>query len=150
MLRYRLTHPDVLAALASAGHGATVLLADGHYPASTAAGPNSVYVPLNVAPGLVTVTAVLELLVDAMAIESATVMAPPPDQAAPAIFTEFSAILPTGTPVHELDRFAFYAAAKNDDLALVVQTGDVRTYANILLTLGVTAPDHATSDPIEH
>jgi L-fucose mutarotase len=140
MLRYRLTHPDLLAALASAGHGSTVLLADGHYPAATAAGPNAVHVPLNVAPGLVSVTDLLALLVDAVAIESAQVMTPPPEQDKPAIFTEFGRILPAGTPLAELDRFAFYAAAKADDLALIVQTGDVRTYANILLTLGVTQP----------
>ncbi len=137
MLRYRLTHPDILAALASAGHGSTVLLADGHYPASTAAGPNAVTVPLNLAPGTVTVTEVLELLVDAVAIESVAVMVPPVELPTPEIFGEFASILPTGTPRVDLDRFAFYDAAKGPDLALVVQTGDVRTYANILVTLGV-------------
>jgi len=46
VLRYRLTHPEILAALASAGHGSTVLLADGHYPAATAAGPHAITVAL--------------------------------------------------------------------------------------------------------
>jgi len=64
VLRYRLTHPEILAALASAGHGSTVLLADGHYPAATAAGPHAITVALNLAPGTVTVTEVLDLLVD--------------------------------------------------------------------------------------
>lgn len=139
MLRYRLTHPDILAALASAGHGSTVLLADGHYPASTAAGANAVTVPLNLSPGTVTVTEVLDLLVDAVAIESIAVMVPPAEEPTPAIFDEFAAIVPAGTPRVELDRFAFYEAAKSDDLALVVQTGDTRIYANILITLGVVS-----------
>lgn len=139
MLRYRLTHPDILAALAAAGHGSTVLLADGHYPAATAAGPNAITVSLNLAPGTVTVTEVLDLLVDAVAIESAAVMVPPPGDPTPSIFDEFETILPAGTPRADLDRFAFYEAAKSDDLALVVQTGDTRIYANILVTLGVVA-----------
>jgi len=137
VLRYRLTHPAILSALASAGHGSTVLLADGHYPASTAAGPNAATVSLNLAPGTVTVTEVLELLVDAVAIESVSVMVPPVGDPAPAIFDEFTSILPDGTPRNGLDRFAFYAAARGDDLALIVQTGDTRIYANVLVTLGV-------------
>lgn len=139
MLRYRLTHPGILAALASAGHGSTVLLADGHYPAATAAGPNAATVALNLAPGTVTVTEVLELLVDAVAIESVAVMVPPAGDPTPAIFDEFTSILPADTARTDLDRFGFYAAAKSDDLALVVQTGDTRIYANILITLGVVA-----------
>jgi L-fucose mutarotase len=36
-----------------------------------------------------------------------------------------------------MDRFAFYAAARGDDVALVVATGEQRVYANLLLTIGV-------------
>ena len=136
MLRYRLTHPDILAALASAGHGSTVLLADGHYPVATAAGPNAVQVPLNLAPGTVTVTEVLRLIADAAPIESYAVMQPPAELGEPDIFAAFAEILPE-CERSGLERFAFYDSAKSDDLALVVQTGDIRTYANILLTLGV-------------
>ena len=136
MLRYRLTHPEILAALAGAGHGSTVLLADGHYPVSTAAGPNAVQVPLNLSPGTVTVTEVLRAIVDAAPIEGYTVMQPPADVDEPEIFAAFAEILPE-LDAGGLERFAFYEAARSDDLALVVQTGDVRTYANILLTLGV-------------
>ncbi len=136
MLHYRLTHPDILAALAGAGHGSTVLVADGHYPASTAAGPNAVQVSMNLTPGTVTVTDVLRAIEDAAPVESYTVMQPPAESGEPEIFAAFAEILP-GLKPSGLDRFAFYEAAKGEDLALVVQTGDVRTYANILLTLGV-------------
>jgi L-fucose mutarotase len=139
MLRYRLTHPDILAALASAGHGSTVLLADGHYPVSTAAGPNAVQVALNLAPGTVTVTEVLRLVVDAAPIESYAVMQPPAELGEPDVFADFAEIL--GRERTGLERFTFYDEAKSDDLALVVQTGDIRTYANILLTLGVADVD---------
>jgi RbsD / FucU transport protein family. len=32
MLKTRLLHPEILAALGEAGHGAQVLIADGNYP----------------------------------------------------------------------------------------------------------------------
>ncbi|MBE1588828.1 L-fucose mutarotase/ribose pyranase (RbsD/FucU family) [Nonomuraea angiospora] len=52
MLLTELLHPGILEALAGAGHGARVLLADGHYPASTATGERARTVHLNLAPGL--------------------------------------------------------------------------------------------------
>jgi L-fucose mutarotase len=137
MLRYRLTHPEILAALASAGHGSRVLIADGHYPFVTASGPNATHVFLNLAPGIVSVPQVLELIVDAVPLECAAVMHPPKDQPAPVIFAEFTRLLGESLPMEELDRFGFYEAAKSDDVALVIATGEQRTYANILLTIGV-------------
>ncbi len=139
MLRYTLIHPEILAALASAGHGSRVLIADGHYPFATAAGPNAAHVFLNLSPGKLSATDVLTALVDAAPIEAAAVMQPPPDQPTPAIFAEFTDLLPAGTPVERLDRFDFYDAAKTDDVALVIATGEQRTYANLLLTLGVAS-----------
>jgi L-fucose mutarotase len=40
-----------------------------------------------------------------------------------------------------MDRFAFYAAASEKDVAVVVATGERRVYANLLLTIGVVDPD---------
>lgn len=139
MLRYRLTHPRILAGLASAGHGSRVLLTDGHYPHRTACGPNAERVFLNLAPGLVSVPQVLDVLVDAAVVESATVMQPPPEEPSPAIFEEFRRLLPPGTPMERRDRFAFYEDARSPDVALLVATGELRTYANLMLTLGVAA-----------
>lgn len=139
MLRYKLTHPEILAALSAAGHGSRVLIADGHYPFTTASGPNASHVFLNLAPGKLTATEVLEVLVDAMAFEAAAVMRPPAEEPLPAIFGEFARLLPKlELELEHLDRFSFYDAAKTEDVTLVIATGDVRTYANILLTLGVT------------
>ncbi len=136
MLRYQLTHPTILAALASAGHGSRVLISDGHYPHTTGAHPAAERVYLNLAPGRLLVTEVLDALVDAVPIEAATVMSPPDGDPEPAIFAEFRGALPALT-LGGLDRFAFYDAARGPDTALVVATGDRRTYANLLLTLGV-------------
>ena len=55
----------------------------------------------------------------------------------PPIFAEFSEILPDGLALDPLERFAFYAAARDDNMALLIATGEERVYANILLTIGV-------------
>ena len=138
MIAGRLIHPPLLAALGAAGHGATVLLCDGHYPATTAVGPNAERVHLNLAPGLLDTSAVLDVLLDALPVEAAAVMVPPhgPDPAAVAGHRARLAQL-EGVQVRALQRQAFYDAARGPDLAVVVVTGDVRQYANLLLVVGV-------------
>ena len=49
MLKHQLIHPQINAILAAAGHHASVLIADGNYPASTKKGPNAQVVSLNLA-----------------------------------------------------------------------------------------------------
>ena len=137
MLRYRLTHPQILAALAAAGHGSRVLVADGHYPVSTAAASAATRVFLNLAPDRPTVPEVMEVLLEAMAVEAATVMQPPPAEPEPEILAELTGLLP-GLSLERLGRFAFYEAARSPDVALAIATGERRTYANLLLTIGVT------------
>ena len=136
MLFTELLHPEILAALASAGHGSRVLLADGHYPASTAVGRRARTVYLNLTPGLLDVSTVLDVLLRSVPIEAAAVMVPPAGAPEPEAIREYRDRLAT-VPVEELDRFGFYAQARSDDLALAVVTADVRTYANLLLTIGV-------------
>ena len=138
MLLTDLIHPGILDALAGAGHGSTILLADGHYPVSTATGPQGKIVHLNLAPGLLDVTQVLGVLLKAIPLESARVMVPPEGEPEPAAIAEYRRLL-APTPLGTLDRFAFYDAARSPDLALTIATGDTRTYANLLLTIGVRA-----------
>ena len=64
----------------------------------------------------------------------------PADGSEPPIFREFLQLLPSGLALQPLDRFAFYAAASEPSLCLVVATGEQRIYANILLTIGVIPP----------
>jgi L-fucose mutarotase len=152
----------MLAALAAAGHGSRVLISDGHYPHTTGANPAAERVYLNLSPDRLLVTEVLAALIDAIPIEAAAVMTPPPDSSAPSdrtdlsgpselsgpvepsepeIFAEFRTALP-GIPLDGLDRFTFYDTARGPDTALVVATGDRRTYANLLLTIGVRGDGH--------
>ncbi len=135
MLRGKLIHPEILEALGRAGHGSKILIADGNYPFMTGINPQARQVFLNLSPGIVSVTDVLRALVDAIPIEAASVMMPPGES--PPIFGEFSQILAGAIELQRLERFAFYEASKDDDVALLIATGEERVYANILLTIGV-------------
>ncbi len=142
MLKGKLIHPQILEALGRAGHGSQVLIADGNYPASTKLGPKAALVNLNLSPGLVNCTQVLEALVSAIVVESAAVMAGAATE--PEIWNEFRAILQkaTGQPMklQEIERFKFYDVAESPNVALTIATGEQRIYANLLLTIGVVQP----------
>lgn len=136
MINTGIIHPDILRAVASAGHGSTILIADGNFPMSTAAPQEVPRVYLNLAPDTLSVTEILKHIVPAIPIESVT--APIPDDGAePPIFPEYRAILPKDLEIHKVDRFGFYAAVKTPELALMIASGESRPYACILLTIGV-------------
>ena len=139
MLKYQLLHPEILHALGTAGHGAKILIADGNYPLITRSNPNAQRVYLNLAPGLVTVTDVLNVLVEALPIEAAEVMGPDSGET-PSIYRDFKKILPKEIALQRLGRFEFYDAGRSPDTALAIATGEQRIYANILLTIGVVPP----------
>jgi L-fucose mutarotase len=134
MLLNELLHPGIVGALAGAGHGATVLLADGHYPATTATSPRARLDYLNHTPGVVDVTTVLRLVRGAVPLESAQVMVPPDGEPEPPAIAEYRELL-APLPVTELDRFAFYDAAA--PAYLIVRTGETRVYGNAILRKGV-------------
>ncbi len=135
MLKSQLLHPEILQALGTAGHGSQVLIADGNYPFATGSSRDARHVYLNLAPGVLSTTDVLAVLVDAIPIEAAHEMAPATGEE-PAIFEEFRSLL-IGTELQSLGRFEFYEAARCPDVALVIATGERRVYADILLTIGV-------------
>jgi L-fucose mutarotase len=139
MLKTRLLHPEILAALGEAGHGAQVLIADGNYPLATRSNPDAYRVFLNLAPGQLTVTDVLDVIADAIPVESAYVMGPD-DGTEPSIYDDFRRILPDNE-LERLGRFEFYDMARGPDTALAIATGEQRIYANILLTIGVVMPE---------
>lgn len=134
-----LLHPELLRALAGAGHGARVLIADGNYPYGTGGHPEATRVYLNLAPGLLNVIDVLKVVVAAVPVETAEVMVPD-DGAEPAIFAEFRDVLGDRVPLHPLGRFPFYSAARDRNTTLVIATGEQRLYACLLLTIGVVPP----------
>lgn len=140
MLHGPMTHPGLIGALAAAGHGSLVLLADGNYPHSTGVPPQARTVHLNLRPGLLDVDQVLEVVGATIPVEAATVMSPGGDEAVPA-HREYRRALGSDVEWRELTRFDFYDACRSSDLAVLVATGDQRLYANLLLTVGVRSPE---------
>ena len=136
MLKTKLLHPEILQALGSSGHGSQILIADGNYPYITGSPQAAKKVFLNLTPGLVKVMDVLNLLVDIIPVESATVIVPPDGQKQE-IHNEFKKVLPQEINLKELKRFDFYDAVKSPNTSLVIATGEQRRFANILLTIGV-------------
>ncbi len=134
MLKGKLIHPDIMAALALCGHGDKVLIADGNYPLDARSG-SAEKVYLGLTPGLPTVTDVLAAVQSAVEIEKAEVMEPG-DGTAPEIFGEFTDML-GGMELGRLGRWEFYDACCAEGVRLAVSTGEKRTFANILLTIGV-------------
>lgn len=138
MLRGKLIHPQILNVLGQAGHGATILIPDGNYPFITHANPLAERVYLNLMPGMVKVTDVLEAVLDVTPVEAAHVMLPE-DGSEPSIFADFRKQL-GDVQLSPMERFSFYDKAKEEDCCLVIATGEQRIYANILLTIGVIPP----------
>ena len=148
MLKGQLLHPQMLHALARAGHGAKVLISDGNYPHWPKHGPHAEVVFLNLAPGQVLVTDVLRALLTAIPVEKAEVMDYPRTgtnslSADPPIWNEFRQLFRDGggeTELEKVERFKFYQIAGTPEVCLTVATGDQRIFANLLLTIGVVKP----------
>jgi len=136
MLKTKLLHPEILAELGRNGHGSKLLIADGNYPFTTGVPENAKKVFLTLAPGMLSVPDVLKVIMDMIPIESYLIMLPP-DETPQSIHDEFLSILGDSTPVTKVKRFDFYKEARSPDTFLVIATGEVRRFANILMTVGV-------------
>ena len=145
MLKSELIHPQISQIIAQAGHSSKILIADGNYPASTAIGPGASLVSLNLAPGLVTVSQVLRVLLTAIPVESVNSMGMPDDDphrldSDPPVWNEYRGILQDAglsIDLEPIQRWDFYDAVASRDHVLTVQTGDQALWANLLLTVGV-------------
>jgi L-fucose mutarotase len=135
--------PELLFALASMGHGDDVALVDANFPAARIAAQAGV--DLIRLPGLDTDTvlqAVLSVLpLDTFEAHCAFSMQVVGDtQAVPVPVARFKALVQQeGHEVASLERFAFYERAAS--ARVIVQTGDQRKYANLLLRKGVISVD---------
>ncbi|MEY4470650.1 MAG: hypothetical protein RIT20_991 [Pseudomonadota bacterium] len=136
--------PQLLFGLAKLGHGDDVALVDANFPADRIA--EQAHARLVQLPGLST-TQVLQAVLSVLPLDhfdspcSWTMQVVGDAQAVPPPMAEFKQALHVAgeaTP-GSLERFAFYEHARS--ARLVVQTGDLRKYANILLRKGVIATD---------
>ncbi|MBN8218063.1 MAG: RbsD/FucU family protein [Spirochaetes bacterium] len=136
MIQAKLIHPEILGTLAACGHFSRILIADGNFPVATMTLATTKRVFLNLTPGLPTVTQVLEALVSATPFQGACVVAPP-DDSFRGVHGEYRTLLAPDIAWEEKERWDFYGAVKSTDTALVIATGDIRRFANLLLTVGV-------------
>ena len=146
MLKTPVSHPEILAALASAGHLSKVLISDGHYPHATHPNPRARIVWANFRPGLLDAVSVLEMLADLISIEEVTVMEPArtgpfamTDN--PPIWKRFEQSLAARSDFRgsltPLQKPQFNDLARSTDVCLVIATGEMEIYANALITIGV-------------
>lgn len=134
MLKTTCVNPEIMKAIAYCGHGDKVLIADGNYPLASKSG-NAAKIYLGVTKGLPSVIDVLTALNGVVNFEKAEVMMPE-DGNAPDIFNEFTGVL-NGMALDRLGRFEFYDACSREDVRIGISTGEIRLYANILLTISV-------------
>ncbi|MDR3253145.1 MAG: RbsD/FucU family protein [Tannerella sp.] len=134
MLYTKCIHPQLLSALAKLGHGSWILISDGGYPHLTASNPSAEKVFLNLTPGLLNVTQILEVLKETAPIEAAAVMTPPDGTMQP-VFEEYKSVIPD-VPFDYIQQFDFYERAKESNVGLLIASGDVRNFANLLLKVG--------------
>jgi L-fucose mutarotase len=145
MLHHKLIHPDLLAILGRAGHHSTILIADGNYPAASKRGPRAELVSLNLMPGVVNCTQVLEAIISAVPIEAIHTMmyeteGPYALKGDPPVWDEYRQVLQaagSSLKLESIEKWTFYDAVVTPDHVLTVQTADQQRYANILLHIGV-------------
>jgi L-fucose mutarotase len=145
MLRHKLIHPKINEVLGRAGHHGKILIADGNYPASSAIGPNAELVSLNLMPGVVTCTQVLEAILSAIPIEEANTMmyettGPYALHEDPPVWAQYRQTIKAAGLAVELkpiEKWDFYKHVATADHVLTIQTADQQRFANLLLSVGV-------------
>jgi L-fucose mutarotase len=145
VLKHRLIHPKINEVLGRAGHHATILIADGNYPASSKKGPQAELVCLNLMPGVVTCAQALEAVLSAIPVDAVHTMMYTPDDpyaltADPPVWDDYRRVIRDAGLSLELDpieKWAFYKAVATPDHVLTIQTADQQRYANVLLSVGV-------------
>jgi L-fucose mutarotase len=144
MLKHQLIHPELNRILARAGHHATVLIADGNYPASTKRGPHAEIISLNLSPGVVSCAQVLRALLSAIPVDRINTMGIPADDpyaqsGEPPVWNEYRDVLREHrlrVQLEPIPKWDFYDLVQSADHVLTVQTGDQALWANLLLTIG--------------
>ena len=130
--------PDLLHALAAMGHGDELAIVDANFPAATLGKRIIELRGVGAAEALAAVLTVFP--VDARALPAALTMQVIGDpDAVPEPVAEFAATMSdhglADCEIGQLERHAFYARAR--DAFVVVRTGELRPYGNLLLVKGV-------------
>ena len=134
MLKLECIHPDLVEAVSKLGHGDKILIGDGNYPLAAKTGKDAKRIYLGLKRDLPKATDVLEVLLGLINIEAAEAIVPD-DDSKPPIYAEYEKLLP-GVEIATTHRWDFYDSAMKDDVKLAISTGEQRTYACVILTVG--------------
>lgn len=135
MLTTAVIHPTILEVLARSGHFAQLVIADGNLAVGALMGPNATVVHLNFKPGLLDTLTVLKGILEICPIQGATVMEKPQENNAE-IHHNYKTLL-GDVSWTEMARWDFYDKIREPATTLIIQTGEQRRFANIILTVGV-------------
>ena len=99
---------------------------------------------LNLAPGVVTVSQVLETLLTAIPVDEINTMGIPADdpyaqKGDPVVWADYRRIVAESglsLALTLIDKWQFYEAVASRDHVLTIQTADQHLWANVLLTIG--------------
>lgn len=133
--------PELLKVLMEMGHGDTIVLGDGNFPAASM-GKRVVRLDGHGAAALLDAILLLFPL-DPYVDEPVKLMeVVPGDDVKTPIWDEYAAIVKRHEPgarIGQVERFRFYDLAR--EAYCVVQTGEAALYANVLLQKGVISPE---------
>ena len=121
--------------LARSGHFAQVVIADGNLPVGAMTGSNSTTVHLNFRPGLLDALTVLKGILEVCPVQGVIVMEKPAEANAE-IHNAYKELLGDVT-WDKMERWAFYDKIRDPNTTLIIQTGEQRRFANLILTVGV-------------
>ena len=137
----KILSPELLKVLCEMGHGDTIVLADGNFPAERI-GKNAIVIRADGHGIPELLAAVLQLFpLDTYVEKPVSLMqVMPGDSVETPIWDEYRAIVAKADArgadaIGEIERFAFYEAAKS--AYAIVATGESAIYANIMLQKGV-------------
>ena len=133
--------PDLLKALAEMGHGDSLVIADGNFPAESV-GKNAIVIRADGHGVPEILDAVLSLIpLDSYVEKPVALMEVVPGDTCgtPEIWNTYRDILnkhePDNCGIEMTERFAFYEKAKS--AYLIIATGETAIYANVMLQKGV-------------
>ncbi len=134
-----LLSPDLLHALASMGHGDEIVIADANFPAARYA-QRLIRTPGIQAPSLLEAVLTVLPLDDFVEQAAFTMQVVGDAQAVPDVVREFDELLIAHGVGRSsgLERFDFYRRAAR--AFVIVATGEIQIYGNIVLTKGVVRP----------
>ena len=132
--------PELLKILSEMGHGDTVVIGDGNFPACSVAKANGAKLVRADGIGAVELLdAILKLMpLDTYTDENFMLMSTVPGDSEPEIWKDYKYVLAAhneNTPPVYIERFAFYERAKK--AYAVIASGETQIYANIILQKGV-------------